>query len=100
MSQRKSSALVTCFYKNYSVSAFYVCFLVFQSSGSGSESGIHNKMSVKTESTEGSESEASMSDEDHENENGSNGLSNRDGGSDNGSGTQVNCFMAIDNNNV
>ncbi|VVB16671.1 unnamed protein product [Arabis nemorensis] len=55
------------------------------SSGSGSESGIHHKKSVKTER---SESEASMSDEVHGNENGSNGLSNRDGGSDNGSGTQ------------
>ncbi|KAF8102392.1 hypothetical protein N665_0198s0097 [Sinapis alba] len=58
------------------------------SSGSGSESGIHDKKSVKTESTEGSEDDASMSDEDHGNDNGSNGLSNRDGGSDNGSGTQ------------
>lgn len=61
-------------------------FLIFQSSGSGSESGIQNKKSVKTESTEGSENDASVSDENH----GSNGLSNRDGGSDNGSGTQVN----------
>ncbi|KFK27550.1 two-component response regulator-like aprr3 [Arabis alpina] len=58
------------------------------SSGSGSESGIHNKKSVQTESSEGSENDASMSDEDHGNENESNGLSNRDGGSDNGSGTQ------------
>ncbi|CAH8323382.1 unnamed protein product [Eruca vesicaria subsp. sativa] len=58
------------------------------SSGSGSESGIHDKKSVKTESTEGSEDDASMSDEDHGNDNGSNGLSNGDGGSDNGSGTQ------------
>ncbi|KAF3565000.1 hypothetical protein DY000_02018054 [Brassica cretica] len=57
------------------------------SSGSGSESGIHNKKSVKTESTddEGSEDDASMSDEDHGNDDdGSNG----EGGSDNGSGTQ------------
>ncbi|CAF2335583.1 BnaA10g12930D [Brassica napus] len=61
------------------------------SSGSGSESGIHNKKSVKTESTddEGSEDDASMSDEDHGNDdNGSNGLSNGEGGSDHGSGTQ------------
>ncbi|CAH2069367.1 unnamed protein product [Thlaspi arvense] len=58
------------------------------SSGSGSESGIQNKKSVKTESSEGSEDDASMSDEDHGNDNGSNGLSNGDGGSDNGSGTQ------------
>ncbi|KAH0906851.1 two-component response regulator-like APRR3 isoform X1 [Brassica rapa] len=60
------------------------------SSGSGSESGIHNKKSVKTESTdEGSEDDASMSDEDNGNDdNGSNGLSNGEGGSDHGSGTQ------------
>ncbi|KAJ0266680.1 Two-component response regulator-like APRR3 [Hirschfeldia incana] len=58
------------------------------SSGSGSESGIHDKKSVKTESTEGSEDDAFMSDEDQGNDNGSNGLSNGDGGSDNGSGTQ------------
>ncbi|KAL0735209.1 hypothetical protein Bca4012_011419 [Brassica carinata] len=58
------------------------------SSGSGSESGIHDKKSAKTESTEGSENDASTSDEDQGNDNGSNGLSNGDGGSDNGSGTQ------------
>lgn len=61
------------------------------SSGSGSESGIHSKKSVKTESTddEGSEDDASMSDEDHGNDDdGSNGLSNGEDGSDNGSGTQ------------
>ncbi|KAG7606730.1 Signal transduction response regulator receiver domain [Arabidopsis thaliana x Arabidopsis arenosa] len=58
------------------------------SSGSGSESGIHDKKSVKPESTEGSENDASISDE-HRNESGSSGgLSNQDGGSDNGSGTQ------------
>ncbi|KAL1208568.1 Two-component response regulator-like APRR3 [Cardamine amara subsp. amara] len=57
------------------------------SSGSGSESGIQNKKSVKPESTEGSENDASISDEDHGNENGSNGFSNGNG-SDNGSGTQ------------
>jgi pseudo-response regulator 3 len=58
------------------------------SSGSGSESGIHDKKSVKPESTQGSENDASISDE-HRNESGSSGgLSNQDGGSDNGSGTQ------------
>uniref|UniRef100_A0A1J3GKK6 Two-component response regulator-like APRR3 n=1 Tax=Noccaea caerulescens TaxID=107243 RepID=A0A1J3GKK6_NOCCA len=56
------------------------------SSSSGSESGIQNKKSVKTESTERSENDVSISEEDHGNE--SNGLSNGDGGSDNGSGTQ------------
>ncbi|XP_018452310.1 two-component response regulator-like APRR3 isoform X1 [Raphanus sativus] len=57
------------------------------SSGSGSESGIHDKKSVKTESTEGSEDDdAIMSDE--EDQGNDNGLSHGDGGSDNGSGTQ------------
>lgn len=76
-------------------------FLIYQSSGSGSESGIQNKKPVKTESTEGSENDASISDEDHGNENGSNGFSNGNGESDNGSGTQVICFYgnSLDNNN-
>jgi len=74
--------------------------LIYQSSGSGSESGIHDKKSVKPERTQGSENDASISDE-HSTESGSSGgLSNQDGGSDNGSGTQVICSMAIDNNNV
>ncbi|EFH42627.1 pseudo-response regulator 3 [Arabidopsis lyrata subsp. lyrata] len=58
------------------------------SSGSGSESGIQDKKSVKPESTEGSENDASISDELETEDGSSGGLSNRDGGSDNGSGTQ------------
>ncbi|KAG7538629.1 CheY-like superfamily [Arabidopsis suecica] len=51
-----------------------VCRMVLchSSSGSGSESGIQDKKSVKPESTEGSENDASISDE-HRNENGSSG---------------------------
>lgn len=67
-------------------------FLIYQSSGSGSESGIQDKKSVKPESTEGSENDASISDELETEDGSSGGLSNRDGGSDNGSGTQVICF--------
>lgn len=88
MSQRKSSALVTCFTKVILCFFLLMQILIYQSSGSGSESGIQDKKSVKPESTEGSENDASISDE-HRNENGSSGDLSR---SDNGSGTQVICF--------
>ncbi|RYR70315.1 hypothetical protein Ahy_A03g016816 isoform D [Arachis hypogaea] len=54
------------------------------SSGSGSESGTHNRKSAKTRSNDASENNSDSSDE---NDCGSRGLTVRDG-SDNGSGTQ------------
>ncbi|XLR13085.1 hypothetical protein S83_041023 [Arachis hypogaea] len=54
------------------------------SSGSGSESGTHNRKSAKTRSNDASENNTDSSDE---NDCGSRGLTVRDG-SDNGSGTQ------------
>lgn len=58
---------------------------MFQSSGSGSESGIQTQKCANSKSAEESDNNSDSNDDD---DNGSIGLNARDG-SDNGSGTQV-----------
>jgi pseudo-response regulator 7 len=67
-----------------------ICLFGTQSSGSGSESGIHTQKCVKPNTGDKYENNVSSShdDEEEEDDDLSVGLSARDG-SDNGSGTQV-----------